>query len=205
LAGGLALFLIAASGLAQGTFQNLNFERATTAPTPVGGWGGSADPAQCFPGWTVGGSATVVFYNDLSLGAPAAGLMGPSFPNAPHSTPLQGSYSVLLQYFGSMGPPPMLSQTGLVPVNAQSISFLTTPNKSDAVVTLNGVPISLVPIAGGRLAGNIAAFSGAEAQLTFSTTGSPGPGGGAGYWLYFDDVQFSPSLVPEPDIFAFPL
>jgi hypothetical protein len=116
----------------------------------------------------------------LSLGAPAVGLMGPSFPNAPGYAPLQGSYSVLLQYFGAMGPPPTLSQTGLVPADARSITFLTAPNRSDAVVTLNGVPIPLLQTGFGRLAGNIATFAGTEAQLTFSTTGTPGPGGGAG-------------------------
>ena len=101
-----------------------------------------------------------------------------------------------------MGPPPTLSQTGLVPADARSITFSTAPNRSDAVVTLNGVPIPLVQTGFGRLAGNIATFAGTEAQLTFSTTGTPGPGGGAGWWLYFDDVQFSPTAVPEPDIFA---
>jgi hypothetical protein len=54
--------------LGQG-FVNLNFEQATIAPTPVGGWTYPADPAQCFPGWTVGSG--VVAYNDLSLGSPA--------------------------------------------------------------------------------------------------------------------------------------
>jgi hypothetical protein len=91
LAGGLALLVNVASGLAQGTFQNLDFERARIAPTPAGQWGNFADPAQCFPGWTVGGSGTVVAHNDLSLGAPAVVLMGPSFPKAPGYTPLQGS------------------------------------------------------------------------------------------------------------------
>jgi len=101
-----------------------------------------------------------------------------------------------------MGPPPTLSQTGLVPADAQSITFSTAPSRSDGVVTLNGVPIPLISISEGRIAGNIAAFAGTEAQLTFSTTGTPGPGGGAGWWLYFDDVQFSPTAVPEPNIFA---
>jgi hypothetical protein len=63
-------------------------------------------------------------YNDLSIGAPATVLMGPSFPNFPNYTPLQGSYSVLLQFFylngAWAGYMPSLSQTGLVPANAQS-------------------------------------------------------------------------------------
>jgi hypothetical protein len=195
----LALLLLGQSGRAQGDFQNLDFEDATIAPTPVGGWAYPADPTQCFPGWTVGGLTTVVSYNDLSIGAPAVDLMGPNFPNAVNYTPLQGSYSVLLQYFGYDGGPPTLSQTGLIPSGTQSIDFLVGNGQSDAVVTLNGVNIPLVQISGGRLAGNISAFAGTTAQLTFSTTSNTGY---VGNWLYFDDIQFSSTPVPEPSAFA---
>ena len=177
-------------------FVNLNFEQATIAPTPVGGSTYPADPAQLFPGW-IAGPNTVVSYNDLSLGSSAADLMGPNFPNGGYHTPLQGSYSVLLQYLGAYAGPPTLSQTGMVPANAQSINFLVSSSEADAVVTLNGVPISLTPIAGGRLAGDVTAFAGTEAQLTFSTIVGPAYPGDS---LYFDDVQFSSSPVPEPSV-----
>ena len=172
-------------------FVNLTFEQATIAPTPVGGWTYPADPSQCFPGWTVGYG--VVMYNDLSLGSPATVLMGPSFPNFVNYTPLQGSYSVLLQYFGYAGPAPSLSQTGLLPASAQSVSILVASGTSStaAVVTMNGVSIPLFAESGSRLAGDISAFAGTSAQLTISTPSSGG-------WLYFDDVQFSSSSVPEP-------
>jgi hypothetical protein len=183
-------------GFSQG-FVNLDFEDATIAPTPVGGSTYPVDPAQCFPGWTVGAD-TVVSYNDLSIGAPAVNLMGPNFPNAVNYTPLQGSYSVLLQYFGEPEPP-TLSQAGLIPAGTQSINFLVGNGENDAVVMLNGVNIPLIQISGGRLAGNISAFSGTVAQLTFSTTSS---NGGEGDWLYFDDIQFSFTAVPEPSEFA---
>jgi hypothetical protein len=180
---------------AQGqSFINLDFERATIPPTPVGGTTFPADPRLAFPGWTVGGSGTVVGYNGLSIGAPAVDLMGPSFPNSAGFTPLQGSYSVLLQYFDIAGGPPTLSETGMVPSGTQSINFLVGNGENDAVVTLNGKNIPLVSISGGRLAGNISAFAGSLAQLTFSTT----TGNRFGEFLYFDDVQFSPSVVPEP-------
>ena len=180
-------------------FMNLDFEGATIAPTPVGGYTYPADPAQAFPYWTVGGSGTVVMYNDLSIGSPAVSLMGPNFPNAVGYTPLQGSYSVLLQYFDIAGGPPTLSQTGLIPSSAQSIDFLVGNGQSDATVSLNGVSIPLVQISGGRLAGDISAFAGIVAQLTFSTkTGK----GGFGDLSYFDDIHFSPLSVPEPSAFA---
>jgi hypothetical protein len=176
-------------------FVNLNFENATIAPTPPGGSTFPADPTQCFPGWTVGGATTVVMYNDLSLGAPAISLMEPDFPNFAGFTPLQGSYSVFLQYFNIDGGPPTLSQTAVVPSGTQSINFLVGNGvDADAVVTMNGVNIPLVQISGGRLAGNISAFAGSPAQLTFSTM----TGGAGGDGLYFDDIQFSPSAVPEP-------
>ena len=100
----MSLLVFCRSGGTQG-FVNLNFESATIAPTPVGGWTYPADPTQALPGWTVGGATTVVMYNDLSLGAPAVSLMGPNFPNFANYTPLQGSYSVLLQYFNIDGTP----------------------------------------------------------------------------------------------------
>jgi len=181
-------------------FVNLNFESATIAPTPPGGSTFPADPTQALPGWTVGGANTVVSYNDLSLGAPAVDLMGPNFPNGAGYTPLQGSYSVLLQYFGIDGSPPTLSQTATVPSGTQSITFLVPSGQNVAdstatVVTLNGVNIPLVPIDGDLVAGNVSAFAGSPAQLTFSTINSD-------VSVYFDDIQFSPSAVPEPNSFG---
>lgn len=194
VAGGVSL-----SASAQGTFQNLDFEDATIAPTPVGGDTYPADPSQAFPYWTVGGlgagvgySGTVVGYNGLSLGAPAVNLMGPNLPNAAGYTPLQGSYSVLMQYF-NMGRgfvPPTLSQTGMIPTGAQSINFLVSPSGDNAVVEVNGETVPLIPIAGGRLAGDISAWSGQTMQLTFTTPNTSSPTY-EGDWFYFDDICFS--------------
>ena len=199
LFGGIVL-LAALSVPAQGTFRNLNFEAATIPATPVGGFTYPADPLLAFPGWTVGGSGTVVAYNTVSLGAPAVCLMGPNFPNSAGYTPLQGSYSVLLQYFGSAGGPPTLSQIGLVPFGVRSISFQVpsgqSTNYSTATeVSLNGVSIPLVPIADNRVAGDVSDFAGITAQLTFSTINAPD-------FLYFDDIQFSQSTIPEPSSLA---
>ena len=181
------------------SFVNLDFEDATVSATPVNVPGGSVDPAIAFPGWTVGGSDTYVLYNDQTLGSPAISLMGPNFPNATRYAPLQGSYSALLYYDNpSIVPPPTLSQTGLIPSGMQSINFLVGNGESDAAVTLNGVNISLVPVLGGRLAGNISAFAGSMATLTFSTSDEVT----GDNFLYFDDIQFSSSSVPEPSELA---
>ena len=177
-------------------FLNLDFEDATIEPTPVGGGIFPADPLQALPGWTVGGPNTTVSYNRESIGGPMVSLMGPDFPNYAGFTPLQGSYSVLLYYFSAYGAP-TLSQTARVPSFSQSINFLVGSGMGDAVVTMNGVNIPLIPIAGGRLAGNVSAFAGSVAQLTFST---PDIGGYPGQLLYLDDIQFSTSVVPEPKV-----
>ena len=179
------------------SFVNLNFESAAVAPTPRGGFGSTVDPALAFPGWSVGFGGqwfqNYTLYNNLTLGSVAQVLIGPAYPNAIGYMPLQGSYSALLQFgpsttFGT----PALSQTGLVPADARSITFLTSPTHDDARVTLNGIEIPLSRIGGGRLAGDVSPFAGMEAQLTFSTRGYEGN------WLLFDDVRFSPIAVPEP-------
>jgi len=180
-------------------FVNLDFEDATVAPTPINEYGGSVDPAIAFPGWTVGGSGTYVLYNDQTLGSPAVSLMGPTFPSATGYTPLQGSYSVLIYYDNpSILQQPTLSQTGMIPPGTQSINFLVGNGESDAAVALNGVNIPLVSISGGRMAGNISAFAGSVAQLTFSTSNNRV----GDNFLYFDGIQFSTSSVPEPSEFA---
>jgi len=90
-----------------------------------------------------------------------------------------------------------LSQAALVPAGARSVSLLVSSgtSPSDAVVAMNGVAIPLVSESGGRLAGDISAYAGTVAQVTISTPSSGG-------WLYFDDIQFSASSVPEPSCFS---
>jgi hypothetical protein len=199
----LALALIGTTppARAQG-FVNLNFEQATIAPTPLDQYGPLfANPAEAFPGWTMGTDGTLnpnyTLYNNLTIGSVAQVLIGPSYPNKIGYRPLQGSYSALLQF----GPKveagePALSQTGMVPASAKSINFLTVSDLYQAVVTLNGTAISLMPIGGGRVAGDISVFAGQQALLKFSTRTYEGG------WLYFDDVQFSAQVVPEPSALA---
>jgi hypothetical protein len=192
-------FALTRTAFGQG-FVNLDFEQATIAPTPVGQFGAApADPALVFPGWTMGPSGTsnpnFTLYNNLTLGSVAQVLIGPNYPNAIGYTPLQGSYSALLQFGPSstLGTPALI-QTGLVPADARSITFLVSATHNDARVTLDGVNIPLIAIGGGRMAGDVSAFTGQQAQLELSTTSYNGS------WLYFDDVVFSPDVVPEPSV-----
>lgn len=200
---GFALLLSAIATEAQGTFQNLNFEQARVSPTPVNGSGGDVDPALAFPGWTesvvwrgTNTYALFTFYNNQAIDSPAIVLIGPAFPNRMGLASLQGSYSVALQYSSFWNAFPVLSQTGLVPADAKSVSLLVP---SGSVwwqwprMALGGVDINLVPVAGGRLAGDVSAFAGAIANLSF-TPGS--------YFSYFDDIRFSNLPVPEPGVFG---
>src|SRR5205085_1505643 len=128
---GLIWFALVGNGKGQG-FVNLDFEQATIAPTEIGQFGPPfADPAMAFPGWTMGSNGqsfkNYTLYNNLTLGSVAQVLVGPKLPNADGLTPLQGSYSALLQFgpdpnFGT----PALIQTGLVPANTRSINFLVS-------------------------------------------------------------------------------
>jgi hypothetical protein len=193
----LLLYLSCAFGLCAQAFQNLDFEQATVAPTSAGTFGGTVDPSAAFPGWTVGVALSnqypvFVLYNDLTLGSRAEVLIGPEFPNALNRSPLEGLYSAILQFGpGTTTGAPFLSQTGLVPSYAKSITFLATFGTNALQVSLNGTVIPLTPIDGGRLAGDVSAFAGRAAELMFTTTLDVSG-------VYFDDIQFSPDVIPEP-------
>ena len=185
-----AVLMCVSRGASAASFINLDFEQANVPATPPNTFGTiSVDPSLAFPGWTVppNGSTypTSVGYNTLSLGGPAVILMGPDFPNGPGYDPLQGNYSVLLQYFG-IGNPPALSQTGLIPAGTTSIHML-----GDAVVEING---TVIPMSNGS--GNVSAYAGQTVQLTITTSDNATVN--APVWDYFDDIQFS--QVPEPNV-----
>jgi len=193
-------FTCVTQALLAGEFQNLDFERATIPPTPPGEFGPLfADPAQAFPGWTMGPggsfSPNYTLYNNLTLGSVAQVLVGPQFPNAIGYRPLQGRYSALLQFGPSstLGTPALI-QTGLVPAEARSITFLVSSEHDDARVTMDGIGLALTRLGDGRIAADVTPFAGKEVQLMFSTESY------SGHWLYFDDIRFTLDTVPEPAI-----
>lgn len=191
------------SAPAQG-FVNLGFEGAglLVTPTPPGQFGTQVDPNFAFNGWGItnalgpGHYPLFSLYNNLTIGSSAVVLIGPQFPNALSLTPLQGSYSVMLQGFPGTNVVglPAIFQNGVVPADARSINFLLS--QGNPRVTFAGVEIPLVPMEGGRVAGDIAAFAGQEVQMMLS------PHAGAHNFVYFDDVQFSAQAVPEPSAYA---
>lgn len=187
------------AGYAQG-FVNLDFESAD-----LSGFGAGPVPSgDAIPGWTayIGTTAqTEIIYNELSLGAPTVAIFG----TGGMPPPLDGVYSIDL--FGGGGPSTgvSISQTGLVPADAASIRFIAQPPNpllgGALMLSLGGQNIAFSAISVGpnytTYGGNISStLDGQTEQLTFSAAA-----GDNNYWE-IDDIQFSPSSVPEPSEFA---
>jgi hypothetical protein len=200
---GLIAFSRDASGQ---NFINLNFEQAKIVlDTSSEYYPYAAYTSDALPGWTIGNNfmgPNEIFYNDLSLGAPSVALFGTNSEYSP--PPLDGKFSIGL-YGGVNGPyPPVpgvyISQTALVPTNAESILFKAQGYFSNGplLLSLGGQNISFAAISTTPdytlYGGDISAFAGQIETLTFDA-----PSGVNNYWE-LDDIQFSPSPVPEPDV-----
>lgn len=194
----------------QGTFQNLDFERANvTGYAP-----GSTDvPASnALPGWTAyfvnpppfgSNQVTEVAYDNSSLGGAAVAVIDVN--NAFGPPPLQGNYSVWL--FGSGGSgetdiAAMISQTGLVPSAAKSLLMDASPGgQSDLAVTLGGHTINMVALHTFSnytlYGGDISSLAGHTAELDITALPVALPNA-----ELVDDIVFSPNAIPEPSMFA---
>jgi len=191
-------FLRSASGQ---VFQNLDFESANLSPIPAGQFGGEVPITDAIPGWTgYLGTAQVsqVLQNDYTLGAASLDILG---PNWSLSGIIDGQYTVVLQPgAGSSGVTVgvSISQTGLIPTSTESLFFNSQANSgaTTLLVSLGGQNVSFSAISTGPnytlYGGNISAFAGQAEQLTITAVAN------AGNLWYIDDIQFSPSSVPEP-------
>lgn len=176
--------------LPQGAFSNLDFENPVIPLTPVNSQVPTMD---AIPGWTAytyGSSLSTIFYNTVSLGAAAVSLQGPgSAEPVPH-----GSYFVVLQ--GSTASTPgaaAIGQIGQIPMAAESLTFWGYAAPND--VSFNGQTLSLQLLASAAhyniYAADISTYAGQTGQLLFTTPPNQED--------YIDDIQFSPSSVPEPE------
>jgi|SRR5579862_5206846 len=182
-------------------FINLDFEQAYIVPdTSSPYYPYAVDASQAIPGWTpVGFLSPDILYNDISLGATSITLCGVNSMFSP--PPLDGQFSIDL-YGGTEGPASgaSISQTGTVPVGAESIRFIAQgvaqPAGGPLLVSLGGHNIPYSAVSTGPnytvYAGDISAFAGQTEQLTFTA-----PQGVNNYWE-LDDIQFSSTQVPEP-------
>ena len=203
----LAVVVLASGTVAkaQGTFQNLTFEAANIVPIV-----GSPDypyavtVADALPGWTVDYGTvpqTQILYNDPSLGTTAVTLLANGY-----GPPIDGNYSVLLQggVIGSTPTAASISQTGLIPATAETLSFeLGTSfggfGSLDVFIGTQSIPISAMGTGANYTlyGGDISAWAGLTEQLTISAPGL------SGNWE-IDDISFSTNVVasPEPSIVA---
>jgi hypothetical protein len=188
--------LIAESGFAQGTFQNLNFEQAE--PVFVNGISGPyVTVASALPYWTaeIGGvQQTEIYQNGGSTGAAEISLLTSISPQPP----LDGNYSVLLQ--ANPLASASISQTGEIPPGSQSLLFDAQGGYGQLTVTIGNDSLTLFSVSAGPnyevYGANITAWSGQTEQLAFTATTSYSIG--LVNWE-LDDISFSPtSVVPEP-------
>ena len=182
-----AIFTISARG--QG-FLNLNFESAKNLPGNPGN-GTLVSAANALPDWTAyqGGVALAnVYYLSNSLGnvSGAVELEGGSLA-------LSGNFSAALYEGGT------ISQTGLVPSNAESLQFEASSLYVVLQVTLGGQSLSFSTLSEGPdyvvFGANIpAGMDGQTEALTFSAPSAVG--------ALIDNIEFSPMSVPEPSACA---
>jgi len=187
-----SLLLLCRSGHAQG-FVNLNFEAANLA----GFSPGSLVPAtNAFPGWAINAGAGIV-YDNFSL---SGGSITICDTNPPTSfQPIKGKFFAFLasaNYPGT-GLPISMSQTGQIPVSAESISFWGTIGGMQ--ITFNSQPLNFLVTGSSAnydiYTADISAYAGQTGQLLFTVPPYVNS-------AILDNIQFSSSPVPEPATLA---
>ncbi len=184
--------LVRFCAVAQGTFQDLDFEQAAVVPTYVGSpviWAANA-----FPGWTVyfsGFPQTEVALNQV-LALPV-GLGDLASPNLV----LDGSFSAVLAGSALSAVATAIGQSGTIPPGSQSLTFLSFEQFSVSFAG-HSLPLQLLgegPNASQMYGADISAYAGQYGQLLFQTA----PGGGQ---EILDDIAFSTQSIPEPGMFS---
>jgi hypothetical protein len=208
----LSLFEGPRTVIAQGTFQNLNFESAQVSPSPFRNYPNPVPISSAMPDWTGYLGVTQqsqVQYNTTTLGSASISLLGPtwdaSFPGI-----ISGNYSVVLQ--SGLDPNneaiqdnASIAQTGTIPASVESLQFEAlvegTFSISFAGNTLQPIILSSAVAASGEpydiYGVNISSYAGQTGELQFTEYfDSHFP------FMDLDDISFSPDAVPEPSIVA---
>lgn len=196
----MTLIILALANVTYGQdFVNLNFENAViVADHSSPYYPNAVNAASAIPGWTSTGflAPNDIVYNTTSLGSTSVSIYGA----AGDYKPLEGEYSIGLYGGGTMATGASISQTGFVPVDANSILFAAQysgPPGGTLLVSLNDQNITFSSIYTGPnytlYGGDISAFAGQVKQLRFTA-----PEGGNNYWE-IDNIHFSPQVIPEPN------
>jgi hypothetical protein len=190
--------------VAQGTFQNLDFE----SPNAAGLTNGFVAFSDAFPGWTgwTAGTnqASLAGYNFVSGGLALATLIIPGSQGAELGV-IGGNYSATMlagQFPPLVGVVSMaIAQTGDVSPSARSLRFSARGDVQYLAVSFNGASVPFSQVGTGPnysvYAGDISSFAGTSGELRFTEQAVP-----TGSVLYFDDIFFSTTPVPEPGALA---
>lgn len=174
-------------------FVNLDFEQATIIPTQQP----FINAAAAFPGWTARIGQTPVnnvAYDYWGIGEAVVALFDQ--PSETLGIPLlQGQFMPVLVHHSSLNLTASLEQSGDIPNESRSLQLICEFHRQAPDVTINGTPIPMSffsEISGSDsaviYAGDISAFAGSTATLRFTSRNIEA----------FDDVRFSPTVVPEP-------
>jgi len=201
----IILLLLVLGGLcacqAQG-FVNLNFENASfvSDPNPQNSmYPYAVYASNAIPGWTayVAGSPVAdIFSNNAYLSGGCVAIIGTN--NNLGFQPIQGKYCMLLAgdnywiYTNTAG----IGQIGQIPTNTVSLTFWGL--LAGGNVSFNGQTLAVIQTDSTAnyniYAADISAYAGQTGQLLFTTS--------LGGISSIDNIQFSPSPVPEPHVFG---
>jgi hypothetical protein len=216
----MAIILLAYSysGLAQGTFQNLDFESANVPASGPEPYGTFVSVGSALPSWTAylgAGQLTQVGYNSPANSTASITLIGPTWDSTDTGRyagvgVIGGNYSVDLQ----TGADPLhagialdasIAQNGTVPSTAQSLQFdayettpLSVSFKGNALVPValsSGVSADGVPYT--TYGASMSAWEGQTGPLEFTADVNS-----SANFVVLDDITFSTQTVPEPSPFA---
>jgi len=195
------------------TFTNLDFESANIPPGTQLDTEFSANVA--IPGWSASapsGTGTAVVYDGTSLGGAVVSI-NDSNPNSLFNfTPLQGNYSVILfAGLGGAADSASISQTGMVPLNTQSILMdIAFPNRGPVAgtftVAVGAQEINLTSLEAFSTytiyGGSIGSSLDGQIEALTITQFPPDPSLVPPSALEVDDIVFSPNVIPEPGTWA---
>jgi hypothetical protein len=193
----LASFLLAATVAVSAparAFSNLDFEAASvgTATPPFG----FIDWSLAAPGWghSAGADTGTVYYGLTHVGQTQWFLLVDAATQPGGA--LAGNYSLRFvsgYATSSPGAPwvnAYLSQSGIVPGNASSLTLLAS---GPLAVSVNGVLATLVPLGGLAYAVDVSPYAGSAVEIRFINTSLQQFDS-----VNLDSIAFSTSPVPEP-------
>lgn len=158
----------------------------------------SLDAIPAWTGYLGTNQVAQVLHNDMTLGNASIDILGPNWSLYGR---IEGQYTVVLQagrdpFTGGGNVGASISQTGLVPADAQSLQFRA--NVFGGVsINIGGHNLSVVPLGTGAnytlYGANIPlSVAGQVALLTVMVPAGPNTAG------YFDSFAFLSSPIPEP-------